>query len=64
MRDLLGLPRDPDEALAQTLLLANSVVVALHHLAPRIRPQFAGRCAALATALADALDNCFPEVRP
>jgi len=61
MRDLLGLPRDPDEALAQTLLLANSVVVALHHLAPRARPQFAARCAALGSDIAAALHERFPE---
>jgi len=61
MRDMLGLPRDVDEALAQTILLACSVVSALHYLAPRTRPQFAGRCAGLADDVTAALHRHFPE---
>jgi hypothetical protein len=64
MRDMLGLPRDPDEALAQTILLALSLISALHHLAPRTRPQFAGRCTALASDVGAALHTHFPECLP
>jgi len=64
MRDMLGLPADPDEGLAQTILLALSLISALHYLAPRARPQFAGRCAALADDIAAALRTHFPECLP
>ena len=64
MRDLLGLPRDPDEALAQTILLALSLISALHYLSPRARPQFAGRCTALADDIAAVLRTHFPECLP
>jgi len=63
LRAILGLPVDPDEALAQSIVLAYALVSEFRYLAPRVRPEFAGRCALVSQAVEEALGRRFPEVR-
>ena len=57
--ELVGLSKDPEQALAQTLGLMAWAVVRFTKLGPRVRPQLRWRCAAMAKHIDEGLTSYF-----